>query len=90
MPKVILIDDDYSTEILVENLSFRGFDARRINSMVAAINCIDEIVAAELVILDIIMERPTDAPPKSRATNTACGSWIRFALRAPRNDGEAS
>jgi DNA-binding NtrC family response regulator len=55
---IALIDDDYATDILIEHLIFRGYDARRINSAAAALQSLDDIAAADLVILDIIMERP--------------------------------
>jgi predicted nucleotide-binding protein len=42
----------------VENLGFRGYETRRIASASAALETIDEIAKADLVILDIIMERP--------------------------------
>ena len=58
MAKIVLIDDDYGSELLIENLGFRGHDAYRINSAVAALQKIDDIVKADLVILDVIMERP--------------------------------
>jgi CheY-like chemotaxis protein len=58
MASVVLIDDDYATEVLVENLGFRGYETRRIASASAALETIDEIAKADLVILDIIMERP--------------------------------
>ena len=61
MSKIILIDDDYATEVLVENLALRGFEARRINSATAALASIEDIAAADLVILDIIMERPPNS-----------------------------
>jgi DNA-binding NtrC family response regulator len=66
MLKIVLIDDDYASEILLENLEFRGYDARRINSATAAFASMDEIVAADLVILDIIMERAKKEPTNDR------------------------
>src|SRR5260370_31681691 len=49
MRKIVLVDDDYATEILVESLEFRGYDARRINSVATALQSIDEIATADLV-----------------------------------------
>jgi DNA-binding response OmpR family regulator len=59
MPTIILIDHDYASEILAENIRYRGYDCRRINSAAAALRAIDEIARADLVILDIIMARPS-------------------------------
>jgi predicted nucleotide-binding protein len=58
VPKIFLIDDDYATEILAEQLQFRGFVAQRISSFTGALQSIKEVAAADLVILDIIMESP--------------------------------
>jgi len=79
MTKIVLIDDDYASEILLENLGFRGYDARRINSATTALQAIDDIVKADLVILDIIMERPSNESSISGDRTTGMG--IFKALR---------
>jgi len=79
MPTIVLIDDDYATEILRENLSFRGYNATRIASAAAALEQIETIAKADLVILDIIMERPSDTPSVSGDRTT--GMEILKALR---------
>lgn len=81
MSKIILIDDDYATEILVENLVFRGFDARRINSAIAALGSIDDVAAADLVILDIIMERPPNGGESPISGDRTTGMALIKALR---------
>ncbi len=61
MPKVVLIDDDYATELIVQRLAHRGYEAQRIGSADAAIASIPDIVSADLVILDVIMARPSSS-----------------------------
>ncbi|MFZ5876476.1 MAG: TIR domain-containing protein [Nitrospirota bacterium] len=86
MPKVVLIDDDYATEILAENLGFRGLDVRRIGSATEARRLIDEIANADAVVLDVIMEQPEGvaAPKVSGDRNT--GMLILRALRERNPD----
>ena len=81
MSKIILIDDDYSTEILVENLGYHGYDARRISSYEAAIQSMDEVVGADLVVLDIIMERPTRSERINISGDRTAGMALLGAIR---------
>jgi CheY-like chemotaxis protein len=80
MPRIILIDDDYASEVLAENLRHRGYDCRRINSAGAALGAIDEIARVDLVILDIIMARPVSQ--RSISGDASTGMEILAALRA--------
>ena len=57
MPRIAMIDDDYASEILVENLRNRGYDANRFNSASDAIESIEFVISVDLVILDMIMAR---------------------------------
>jgi predicted nucleotide-binding protein len=81
MPKIVLIDDDYATELLVESLSHRGHDARRIRSASAALQSIDEVATADLIILDIIMERPTTDTASAISGDTTTGMMLMKAFR---------
>src|SRR5258707_13247669 len=81
MAKIILIDDDYATEILVENLEFRGYEARRISSAAVAFQSIDDTVDADLVILDIIMERPTTTGDPKISGDRTTGMELLLAIR---------
>jgi DNA-binding NarL/FixJ family response regulator len=83
---IIIIDDDYSTEILAENLRFRGFEARRINSADEAFRSIDAIVSANLVILDIIMQRPEVAGARSISGDSTTGMALLQAIRKAKPD----
>jgi predicted nucleotide-binding protein len=81
VPKIVLIDDDYATEIIVENLGYHGYDACRISSYSAAIQSIDEVIGADLVILDIIMERPTTAETVNISGDRTTGMALLHAIR---------
>jgi CheY-like chemotaxis protein len=81
MTKIILIDDDYSTELLVESLTFRGYDARRIKSAATALQSMDEVISADLIILDIIMERPPSAAEPTISGDTTTGMALLRVIR---------
>jgi predicted nucleotide-binding protein len=80
MKKIILVDDDYGTEALVEGLRFRGYDAVRVGSFAEANQSLDTLSGSDLVVLDIIMERP----PGDRSNisgNSTSGMYLLRALR---------
>jgi predicted nucleotide-binding protein len=81
VPKIVLVDDDYATEIIVENLGYHGYDARRISSYGEAIRSIDEVVGADLIILDIIMERPTVSEKVNISGDRTTGMALLHAIR---------
>jgi predicted nucleotide-binding protein len=81
MPKIVLIDDDFATELIVERLADRGYEARRINSADAALATISEIVSADLVILDVIMARPPSASPVKITGDMETGMEILRKVR---------
>ena len=81
MPSVILIDDDHSTEILAENLGFYGIDVRRIASASEALQSIEDVAAANAVILDIIMKQPTSAATSGISGDRNTGMGVLKALR---------
>ena len=81
MPSVILIDDDHSTEILAENLGFYGIDVRRIASASEALQSIEDVAAANAVILDIIMKQPTNAATSGISGDRNTGMCVLKALR---------
>jgi predicted nucleotide-binding protein len=58
MAKIIIIDDDLAMEMLCENLLYRGHEAFRIPSADLALEKIQDIISADLVVLDIIMSWP--------------------------------
>jgi CheY-like chemotaxis protein len=81
VPKVVVIDDDYSTEIIVENLSFHGYDAKRIASFEAAQVEVADIIKADLAILDIIMERSQASGRPAVSGNRTTGMELFRQMR---------
>jgi DNA-binding NtrC family response regulator len=77
--EIVIIDDDYSTELIVENLGFHGYSASRIGSFDLAIKSMDQITEADLVVLDIIMERPVDS--SSISGNRTTGMSLLRSIR---------
>ena len=61
MAQITIIDDDLAMEILAENLRYLGHNVERFSSAKDALENIDAIVNRDLIVLDIIMERPIDA-----------------------------
>ena len=55
MAKIIVIDDDPALKILIQFLSFNGHDVQRIISPKNALEEMEKITSADIIILDIIM-----------------------------------
>jgi CheY-like chemotaxis protein len=85
MATIAIIDDDYASEILVENMRHRGFEAYRVKSASDALNKVDELVKADLVILDMIMARPNEEQASING-DIATGMAIFHAVRKKRAD----
>lgn len=81
MARIALIDDDYAAEVLVENLGFRGHDARRFRSASEALDSLNEIASTDLVVLDLIMEQPDGAVGVQVSGNRTTGMQILKAIR---------
>ena len=62
MAHITIIDDDLAMETLGENLHYLGHDVVRFSSATEALDGIESIVKSDLVVLDIIMERPANLP----------------------------
>lgn len=62
MARITIIDDDFGLEILAENLGYLGHEVRRIGSAEEALKALDDIVASDLIVLDIIMPRGANIP----------------------------
>ena len=86
MPKIFVIDDDYASEILTENLRFRSYDAVRCGSATEALGLVDEIATADLVILDIIMERPKGSGAQNISGDKTTGMDLLHAFRQKYNN----
>jgi CheY-like chemotaxis protein len=52
MPNIFIVDDDLAMDVLAENLRYRGYKAERIPSAQKALDRIEDLAAAHLLILD--------------------------------------
>jgi predicted nucleotide-binding protein len=86
MAKVVIIDDDMAMETLADGLIYRGYDAIRIKSASQAIKALDELAAADLIILDIIMSWPAGVRKRKLGGEHTAGMEILIQLRAKRKD----
>lgn len=81
MPSIVLIDDDYASQILADTLRCRGFTVNRFGTALEAIEAIESIISADLVILDLIMERPEDDAILSIESGNITGISILQEIR---------
>src|ERR1039457_1675844 len=86
MARIYLVDDDYASGLLVENLSLRGHDARRVSSATDALENLDDLVSSDLVILDLIMPWPRDTPQTAADGARSTGMLVFRELRRRRAD----
>ena len=86
MANIIIIDDDLAMEILMENLRYRGHDAKRIGTSQEALNDIEALLSANLVILDIIMPWPTGRAKSEVSGSRTAGMEILRELRNKSNE----
>lgn len=84
MATIIVVDDDLATDILVENLCYLGHSAKRLSSADSAFAALDEILDADLLVLDIIMSRTTNTPGPSISGCRTTGMAIFQVVRAKR------
>lgn len=84
MAKITIIDDDFSIEILAEHLRYLGHEVSRVGTADEALKTIDSLVTADLVILDIIMERPADILGAAVSGGRTTGMSIFQLLRQKR------
>jgi CheY-like chemotaxis protein len=85
MARITIIDDDFATEILAENLRYFGHDVTRVGTADDALKNLDSLLASDLVILDIIMERPADilGAEVSGGRTTGMTIFQRFRQKRP-------
>lgn len=84
MARIAIVDDDFSTEILAENLGYFGHEATRVGTAAEALNSLDSLLASDLVVLDIIMERPADISGADVSGGRTTGMAIFQRLRQKR------
>jgi CheY-like chemotaxis protein len=72
LAKIIVIDDDPAMNILSEFLRFNGHEVQRMLSSTNALEEIEKVTSADIVLLDIIMPWPNEQDRDvSKATQTA-------------------
>lgn len=86
MSRVFFVDDDFATELIIENLRQRGHNVCRASSVDEALRDAERIASSDLVVLDLIMphsrELPTDIVDGARCT----GMLVYRELRRRRSD----
>jgi CheY-like chemotaxis protein len=85
MATIFFVDDDFASELIIENLRYRGHDVQRASSVDEALQDADRIAKSDLVVLDLIM--PSSAavsvtPDGARST----GMLVFRELRRRRAD----
>lgn len=76
MARIIIIDDDAAMELLADAFRYRGHEARRVSGTPQALTELDDITAADLIVLDILMPGPE--PATSGATSALLTSGMRL------------
>ena len=74
MPRIFIVDDDYASEILADTLRNVGHDVQRYHSADEALQDIERIASADLLILDVMM------PPGALGTTTGGGRTAGMAV----------
>jgi len=54
-PRVVIIDDDFSTELLVEQLRLRGYAAERVHEALSGEQLADKVRDADIVLIDLVL-----------------------------------
>ncbi len=82
MSKISIVDDDAALELLAENLSFRGHEVRRFNSVSSALSSLDYISSSEFIVLDIIMDVPISHTVKLASGVRSSGMVVYRNIRS--------
>jgi CheY-like chemotaxis protein len=86
MANITIVDDDFSIEILAENLRYFGHEVSRLANAQEALSNLDRLLGSDLLILDIIMECPTDMPESKVSGGRTIGMTIFQRIRQKRAD----
>ncbi|MFZ0959663.1 MAG: TIR domain-containing protein [Terriglobia bacterium] len=84
MANIILVDDEYAMELVVENLRQQGHEVRRISSADDAIRDADRIARCDLVVLDLIMPQSHQASKDNPDGARSTGMLVYRELRRRR------
>ena len=79
MPRIFIVDDDYASEILADTLRNVGHDVQRLHSADEALQEIEQIAAADLLILDVMM--PPGGPDPTTSGGRTAGMAVYRQLR---------
>ncbi|HLW55554.1 MAG TPA: TIR domain-containing protein [Candidatus Angelobacter sp.] len=85
MATVYFVDDDFASEMIVENLTLRGHTAARISTVDDALKRIGEICKADLVVLDLVMPHSASAASATDGERST-GMRVYRAVRDYRLD----
>ena len=86
MANIVIIDDDYAQEILAENLSYRGHEVRRLGSASETLRNLEDVLSADLIILDVIMEIPDSLAEEYVSGGRTTGMAIYKKIRERNPD----
>jgi CheY-like chemotaxis protein len=86
MANITIVDDDFAIEILAENLRYFGHEVSRLANAQEALSNLDELLESDMLILDIIMECPTDMPEAKISGGRTTGMTIFQRVREKRTD----
>ena len=79
MADIILVDDDYASEILADTLRGVGHDVRRFRSVDDALDNITSLASSDLIVLDVMMPLPSKV--SSTDSGRTAGMIVYRALR---------
>jgi CheY-like chemotaxis protein len=86
MSRIFIVDDDLAMDVLTENLRYRGHEVERISSVQRALDRIDELVSANLLILDVIMAWPDSRPQTGIGGALTAGMEVLIEVQKRRTD----
>lgn len=81
MSRIFVVDDDLAMEVMSDSLRFRGHEVERIGSAQDTLDRMDELVRADLVILDIIMTWPDARPATGLQGPASAGMEVLLEIR---------
>lgn len=81
MSRIFFIDDDVAMDVLSDSLRFRGHEVERIASTQEALDRMDDLVSANVIILDIIMAWPDGRPTTGLERASTAGMEVLLEIR---------
>jgi len=81
LSKIYIIDDDFAVEPVADYIRAKGHNVIRFKSAEDALKHLDEIASSDLVIIDLMMERPPDISEVTAAGGLRTGIALIRELR---------